>query len=265
MDLTRKALDVALANMALGNEQFRAAGATFVRNRAHPLIYDANHITGVEVSSPRDIDRLLARADEKYSHTRHRRFCLDFRTHPAVAARLALEGYVRDDALVMFLEGELRGRLPRPCDIRPAATDEDWAAYGGLRMLDWQEHAARQAMAPAPEVGESLLAVARAKQPPVQNWIAYVDGRAAAYFNSWAGIDGIGQVEDRFTHPEFRHRGLATALIHRCIADCRAKGAGPVVIVSDPADTPKQMYADLGFRPVGLVSNYMKRLETPPA
>jgi len=90
-----------------------------------------------------------------------------------------------------------------------------------------------------------------------------VDGRAAAYFNSWAGIDGVGQVEDLFTHPDYRHRGLATALIHRCVADCRAKGAGPVVIVSDPADTPKLMYAAMGFRPVALVSNYMKRLQTP--
>ena len=262
MDLIRKALDVTQANMALGNEQFRAAGATFVRNCAHPLIYDANYITGVETSTTEEIGRLLARADAEYSHTGHRRFCLDFRAPAPVAARLALEGYARDDALVMLLEGELRAGTPA-CDIRPVTTDDDWAAYGGLRMLDWQEHAARHGMAPAPEVGASLLAVARAKQPPVQNWIAYVDGRAAAYFNSWAGIDGVGQVEDLFTHPDYRHRGLATALVHRCVADCRAKGAGPVVIVSDPAGTPKLMYAAMGFRPVALVSNYMKRLQTP--
>ncbi len=263
MDLARKALDVLWANMALGNEQFRVEGATFVRNRAHPLIYDANHVVGVEAASTQDIDGLLGRADAEYSHTGHRRFCLDFRTHPGVAARLALEGYARDDALVMLLEGEVQGGPPPRCDIRPVRTDEDWAAYGGLRMLDWQEYAARRGMAPAAEVGESLLAVARAKQPPVQNSIGYVDGQAAAYFNSWAGIDGVGQVEDLFTHPGFRHRGLATCLIHHCVADCRAKGAGPVVIVSDPTDTPKQMYAAMGFRPVALATSYMKRLDTP--
>ena len=84
-----------------------------------------------------------------------------------------------------------------------------------------------------------MLAAHEAKQPPVQYWLAYVDGRPRAYFNSWAGIDGVGQVEDLFTHPDFRHRGLATALIHHCVADARSKGAGPVVIVADPTDTPR--------------------------
>ena len=65
-------------------------------------------------------------------------------------------------------------------------------------------------------------------------------------------------MEDLFTHPEFRHRGLATALIHNCVADCRAHGAGPVVIVCDPGDTPKEMYAAIGFRPIAIKREYWK-------
>ena len=82
-----------------------------------------------------------------------------------------------------------------------------------------------------------------------------------AYLASWEGIDGVGQVEDLFTHPDHRHRGLATALLHHGIADCRAHGAGPVVIVADPTDTPKQIYAALGFRPVAIKRSYRKSLE----
>lgn len=85
-----------------------------------------------------------------------------------------------------------------------------------------------------------MRAAHRAKQPPVQHWLACVDGKPVAYFNSWSGIDGVGQVEDLFTHPEFRHWGIATALIYRCVADARGKGAGPVVIVADATDTPKR-------------------------
>ena len=59
-------------------------------------------------------------------------------------------------------------------------------------------------------------------------------------------------MEELFTHPEFRHRGLATALIHHCVADAREHGAGPVVIAADPEDTPKLMYAAMGFRPVAM-------------
>jgi GNAT superfamily N-acetyltransferase len=94
----------------------------------------------------------------------------------------------------------------------------------------------------------------------VNYWLAYVDGEPRAYCASWAGIDGMGQVDDLFTHPSFRHRGLAMALIHHCIADCRVQGAKSVVIVADPGDTPKEMYAAMGFRPVTIVSHYRRKV-----
>ena len=73
-------------------------------------------------------------------------------------------------------------------------------------------------------------------------------------------MDGVGAVEDLFTHPDFRHRGLATALIHHCVAEVRSEGAGPIVISADTTDTPKRMYAALGFRPVAVKRDYLKRL-----
>jgi predicted GNAT family acetyltransferase len=65
-------------------------------------------------------------------------------------------------------------------------------------------------------------------------------------------------VENLFTHPDHRHRGIATALIHHCVADARAHGSRPVVIVCDPNDTPKNMYGALGFRPVAIKRAYWK-------
>jgi predicted N-acetyltransferase YhbS len=61
-----------------------------------------------------------------------------------------------------------------------------------------------------------------------------------------------------FVEAAFRHRGLATALIHHCVRRCREAGAGPVVIVADPDDTPKHMYAAMGFRPVATKRDYWK-------
>jgi GNAT superfamily N-acetyltransferase len=105
-----------------------------------------------------------------------------------------------------------------------------------------------------------MWAAHRRKQPPVEFWLAYEGERAIGYFNAWEGVGGMGQVEDLFVHPDYRKRGVATALIHHCVARARAKGAGPVVIVADPTDTPKNVYARLGFRPVAVVSHYLKRL-----
>ena len=63
-----------------------------------------------------------------------------------------------------------------------------------------------------------------------------------------------------FTRAKFRHRGVATALIHRCVADCRAQGAGPVIIIADPDDTPKDMYTAMGFRPLVVLRSYHKEI-----
>lgn len=262
-ELARKALDVDAANLALGHETFEAEGATFVRNRAYPMIYDANHVTHVNASTPEEIDRLLARAEQEYTGIGHRRFDVDFRTPPAFVARLALEGYKRSDALVMVLEGDLIGKAPEH-EIRVVETDADWHKRAALHTLNWQEHMDRLKRPEDASVPLQMEATHRAKQPPVQYWLAYAEGKPVAYLNSWGGIGGIGQVEDLFTHPDFRHRGLATALLHHCVADCRRKGTRPVVIVSDPTDTPKQMYAAMGFRPVALYTHYLKKLAPPP-
>ena len=106
-----------------------------------------------------------------------------------------------------------------------------------------------------------MVGVDRAKCPPVQYFLASVDGKPAAYFNAWEGINGLGQVEDLFTLPEYRNRGIAKALIHRCVADCRARGASQVIIVADPSDTPMHIYAAMGFRPIAGNAHYWKRLD----
>ncbi len=131
-------------------------------------------------------------------------------------------------------------------------------------LKDWHEHIARQKRKVGDDIARQMLATKRLKQPPAQYFMAYVRNRPVAYFNSWAGIDGVGQVEDLFTLPRFRKRGIARALIHHCVADARAKGAGPVIIAADPTDTPKRIYAAMGFRSLVVQSHYTKHLTDEP-
>ncbi len=259
-DAAVQALRVNDANLALGHDVFGAAGATFVRARRFPDIYDANHVTHITASTPDEIDSLLERADREFAQSHHRKFHTDFTTPPQFEARLALEGYTPNDALVMLLEGDLRAGV-KPHDIRPVDTDAGWHAYEALHAMDWEEHAARINPDAPPSVGEALAATQRLKCPPVRLFVAYVEGVRAGYFNSWEGTDGVGQVESLFVDPAYRHRGVATALIAHCVTDARAHGAGDVVIVSDPTDTPKHMYAAMGFRPVALKRGWLKKLD----
>lgn len=253
------ALRVNEANLALGHETFAADGALFVRNTAFPEIYDANHVAHITAETPGGIERLLARVEREYAHCAHRQFHADQTTPAPFEARLLLDGYAKSEALVMLLEGELRCE-PRTFDIQPIEDDAGWGAFASLAQLDWAEYRERTGLAEEASVGDTMSRVRRAKSPPLRYWLGYIDGAPRGYFSSWEGTEGVGQVEDLFVQREFRHRGLATALIGHCVRDSRARGAGGVVIVADPTDTPMRMYAAMGFRPVAVKREYRKIL-----
>jgi GNAT superfamily N-acetyltransferase len=207
------------------------------------------------------VDALFERVELEYEGIPHRRFDCDFSTAPAVEARLALEGYECSEALLMLLEGELRSN-PRPdIDVRPISDEGMWAIFFELHAMDWVEYRGRIMERGATDVGEAMAQRVRDGSPPMRYYMAYADGQPRAYFGAWDGIDGMGQVENLFTHPDYRHRGLATALIVRCVADCRERGAGPVLIVADPSDTPMRMYASMGFRPLALKREWRRENE----
>lgn len=258
--LVRKAIDVNLANLALGHDIFVADGATFVRNTEFPMVYDANYVSYVTASSPDEIDTLLARVEREYVDTRHYSIRTEVATPPEFEARLVLEGYATHDALIMLLEGDLIA-TPKPFDIRPIVDDAGWAAFHALNVHDWAEHSERLSIPDADKVGVSLARSQQLKSPPVRYWLAYDDGEPRGYFSSWEGREGVGQVENLFVRKDYRHRGIATALIAHCVADARAHGAGPITIVCDPTDTPKRMYAALGFRPIALQRSWLKKLD----
>lgn len=260
-DAARSAIAVVDAFRALGNERSEAEGAVFIRNREIPDIWDANHVAHVTASTPSEIDRLLAQVEREFAGCRHRRFDVDFTTPPALEARLTLEGYERLDTLVMLLDGEPAIRAKRH-EIREVTDEAGWEAYTALHDTDWRDYRDRIPGSFGEETARQMMRSRRLKSPPVRHWLAYVDGEPRAYLSSWGGVDGVGMVEDLFTYPDYRHRGLATALIHHGMAEAWREGAGSVVINADPKDTPKLMYAAMGFRPVALARDYLKRLGT---
>lgn len=256
-DWGRLAIRVDQAHEALGHRMFEAAGAVFVRNPALPDIHVANYARSVRADTPEKIDGLLARAECEFAACPHRCFEVDLDTPPSFEGRLVFEGYGARDFVLMVLEGELAGP-PRAVDLRPVANEDQWAEADRLKRLDWAEARAKLGREPLPNVGERLARLARLKAPPDRKWLAYADGSARGMASVWEGVAGAGQVEDVFVEPEYRHRGLGTALIHRCVADCRARGADAIVIVADAGDTPQTMYAAMGFRHVATKRRYLR-------
>ncbi len=252
--IVRCAVEVNFRNLALGHDVFEADGAVFVRNLALPGVYDANFVFGATASDPHAVERLLSRAAREYAHATRLTFRVDPFTPSAFEARLALEGYERSEALVLVLDGTIRAKA-RPCEIRPVEDDMTWDAYTELKSLDWREHAPTGEDA---AIGRALASSSRLKCPPVRYVLAYEEGRAVGYCNTWEGLDGMGQVEDLFVHPSYRHRGIATALIVHCVESARALGAGSIVIVANATDTAKTMYGAMGWQPVAICREYGK-------
>jgi ribosomal protein S18 acetylase RimI-like enzyme len=261
----RVAVDVNWRNLALGHEVFAAQGATFVRNRALPGIFDANFVFGMTASTDDEIEQLLSLVSSEYAHTAQITFRTDPFTPPTVEARLELEGFDRSDALILLLEGPPRRQAMR-VDLRLVEDEVAWRAYAELKLMDWREYS-RRSNEDQEDVAIpfGLASSSRLKCPPVQYVLAYADGRPVGHCNAWEGSDGIGQVEDLFVHPAYRRRGFATALLHECVTRARARGAGPVVIVVDPTNTAKDMYAALGWQPIALCRQYGRRLPTDSA
>ena len=263
MDVVRKALYVAQGFLALGNERFEAAGATFIRNRALPEIRDTNLVMQVKASTPAEVNRLLARVEREFEGFPYRCIdLLDFTTPPLVEAILALEGYKKTEDLLLLLEGDL-STTPKPYDIRPVTDNTGWDAYAALHQIDWREYAATVGEPFDHITSDQMVKGIGAKSPPMEHWMAYVEGQPRGYCSSWVGTGGIGMVEDLFIHPEFRHRGIATTLLHHCVSKCREQGAKRVIIIADTSDTPKHMYAGMGFRPVAVIRSYWKMVGTP--
>ena len=247
--------------LAVGNERFEAHGATFIRNHATPRRHDANCIALVRTASPPETEALLRRAGLEFDGQPHRTFSIDALTPAPFVARLALEdGYKHSEVLVHVLEDAL-AVAPGGVEIRKVLTEEDWQAYRELDAMWWQETSLGALGPYDPAIHDEFMVSRRAKAPAVRGWFACVGGVARAFFSSWPGDNGVGIVEDLYCHPDYRHRGLATALIAHCVADCRDRGAGPVIINSNIDDTPKHLYAKLGFRPLYVGRGYTKKLE----
>ena len=257
-DLIERVWETTAGYLALGNESFTAEGATFIRNRSTPRRHDSNHVGVIRAADQADIDMLLLRTDIEFEGFNHRRFDTDPSTPPEFVARLSLDGGYRvDDTLWLLLEGELQA-VPRRIDVREVLHESDWAAFEGLDGLNQREGAEQHGRTFDLAAVHDFVVAKRLKCPPVRTWLAIEQDEPRAFFSSWPGDNGVGMVEDLFTHPESRHRGLATALIAHSVTDARARGAGPIIIGADPNDTPKLMYAAMGFRPLYVSRNYFK-------
>lgn len=230
-------------------------GALFVRDSRCPFIYDANHVRRIRTPE-RELDALLTEAGHWFAELPYRSFRTDPLTPPYVEARLALDGYEPRDELLMRLDREVQGARATP-DIREVLSEDDWRAWWELKELSLREDGIWET------TGATWLDYTRRKCPPVRYFLARDSARPTGFFSVFVA-HGVGYLEDLYVRPEYRLRGIATALVARCVRAARERAAAVTFLPALVADSPKRMYATMGFRPIALVRSYSKRVREEP-
>jgi GNAT superfamily N-acetyltransferase len=244
---------------ALGHEVVEGPLWRIVRDPAHPHIWDANHVSGIRADSAAEIDAMLGAADAALAHCRHRLFVVDPLTPARRRRAPGARRLPRADA--HHSDGARGTAARRSAGRRPAAGDGRGRLAIPRRAARRRPRRGARTGGPLPDHVTEDAGAYRAKAPACQFYLARIDGDDCAYgaaVRCSAGLQTrpIGMVEDLFTLPTRRRRGIASAIIARAVTDLRRRGAGPILIGAHAGEPPKRLYAALGFVPVCVTREY---------
>jgi ribosomal protein S18 acetylase RimI-like enzyme len=222
---------------------------TALFNDDFPSYWDGNFL---RVDGPVDAtaEQLIVEANRLFEDVAHREIVVpDEVMGSRVAASFGREGW-EIDRLVFMVQRRDPDRTPvvavEECtfdEVYPLMLEANLASHGGM----------------TPEAAETNAAVRRvfADVTGARFFAVRVDG-APAGFGELYEHDGVAEIDDVHTLERFRRRGIARAVVVHIVREARDAGADLVFLIADDADWPKQLYARLGFDPVGKFWQFTK-------
>ena len=242
----------------LGARTIETPQGCIVADPERPQVWESNHVDAVSAARDEEIDALFAAMETHLAHAEDRVVYTDGFTPDAFLARIAFADYRECFlAIQMALQGPARV-TPIPLDLRFIDSEADWGRFAALVRLNHVEGHATGGMVLPPEFTAQMVAVYRAKAPACRFRLVFKDGEAIAYASSGAAPNGLGIVEDVFTRPEYRRRGVASTVIATLADELTRQGCDAVFLGALANEEAKRLYAKLGFRPVGLARTWVK-------
>jgi GNAT superfamily N-acetyltransferase len=89
----------------------------------------------------------------------------------------------------------------------------------------------------------------------LRHYFVELDGQCAGYARAILPLSSAVMVEPLWTRPEYRRRGIATALMNRLHAEAAEGGAAQGVIMASPMGVP--LYTRLGYEIVAFVQKFV--------
>jgi GNAT superfamily N-acetyltransferase len=211
-----------------------------------PTVYIANT---VELTGRVTYHQAVAVTEEQMRDLPYRQLTIDdAATARQLEPSFVADGWTVDRDLVMALARPLDREVDtadvRECDEREISR----------LMAEWISKKPSIERHEVDQVVEFTRREARARNARELGVLAD-DGAVVAITKLYS--DGtIAQVEDVYTSPAWRGRGYSRALIARAIAIAQDGGHELVFTCADDEGWPKQLYAKLGFDPVGRIMRF---------
>lgn len=201
-------------------------------------------VNQLRVTGPIGFEALVALAGEELAGFDYRHIVVeDQQSGAALEAEFASAGWRVERELLMTLTGA-PDRSTDTSVVGDAGEDEVLEVMARWHAEGWSTGPAELA-----QLVEYGRREARAHDDRLLG-VRSSDGRLVA-ITKLRRDRGMAQVEDVYTVPEARGRGYARALITRAAQLARGGGSGLIFIEADDNDWPKELYARLGFEPLG--------------
>ncbi len=259
-----------IATLGAAAEIQRRPDHLTVRCRSMPTFYWGNFLLLPTAPPPAAIERWLAVFAETFADDPQvGHVAIGWQDHAgdaATVAGFAERGFETEDCVVMTLSAPPSARpLPPGLRIDRVAGDADWQATVELAVVSRDRRHTAEAYA---AYVEGLVAERRreADAGRLHWYLARIDGRVVGDMGLYvvdeapAGLpaDGVdvtlpvARFQAVKTHPDFRGRGVCSALLSRVCRD----GLGPLglaqlVILVDEKGPAWRLYQRHGFRPAG--------------
>ena len=246
MKSRQAALELMRATVSgLADELSPIDGGWVARSRSLELVWALNH---VRLERPITYERAVALARVHLGELPFEHVVIEDETDEALEAQFLGDGWKVQRDVVMAL-GPKPDRVTDTSAVVELTTDAALAL-----MADWLLEEMTLS-------GEALQQLLRATSLEGELWgerrlgALGQDGEAVAMTKLRS--DGpTAWVEDVYVSPRARGRGIGRMLVTRAIELAREADPEVVFIVADDDGWPKQLYAKLGFEPVGRLHSF---------
>ncbi|MGX7826517.1 GNAT family N-acetyltransferase [Actinokineospora sp. 24-640] len=226
-------------------------GWGYALNQHHfPVSWEHNRILVTEAADPDDV---LAEADAALGALaghRHRLVWFQGEVVPECARAFSAAGYAAPCRIITMVH---TGDLPA---VDTAAVEElDFTALRPSLIDDQKALFPYITDEEAAQLADRTTLVSRHAELTL---LAVRAGTEVLCRAQLRIADGVAQIEDVYTRPEHRARGLAIAVVVAALRRARAAGADIAFIRADADDWPSAWYRRLGFRDVDVEHEYTR-------